>query len=105
MAGLVGCGCVTLILHYPQPHALSHVVGNPFAVDYCNPTEGLNDTSDHDKSQSPAACHRCTSSKNRGINLRYDLTYSLVHLTAVIGGAWGSFAGPLDSSSDKLTSA
>lgn len=94
---------IALILHYPQPPALSHVVGNPLAADYCNPTECLDDTSDHDtqkkgrkKKQSPAACSRCTSSKNKGIKLRYDLTHCLLLLKAS-AAVPEPFPGPVDS--------
>lgn len=91
---------IELILHYPQPPALSHVVGNPLAADYCNPTECLDYTSDHDKGeekQSPAACNRCTSFKNKGIKLSYDSTHCLLLLkaSAVVPDP---LPGPVDSS-------
>ncbi|KAK2887909.1 hypothetical protein Q8A73_019357 [Channa argus] len=99
---------VTLILHYPQPTASGHVVGNPFAADYCNPTEGLDDTSDHDrkKSESSAACNKCSCYDNKGINLGYDLTHSSVLLQPEIGGARAvSWTDPLSSSPTRLGSA
>lgn len=92
---------IALILHYPQPPALCHVVGNPLAADYCNPTECLDDTSDHDKKKrkkekkSPAACSRCTSSKNKGIKLRYALTHCLLLLKAS-AAVPVPFPGPVD---------
>lgn len=49
---------IAVILHYPQPPALSHVVGNPLAADYCNPTECLDDTSDHDREAEPSGLYQ-----------------------------------------------
>lgn len=88
---------IAVILHYPQPPALSHVVGNPLAADYCNPTECLDDTSDHDrKAGAQRPVPDAPPSKNKGIKLRYDLTHCRVLLKAS-PAVPDPFPGPDDS--------
>lgn len=46
------------------------------------------------KKQSSAAWNRCTSSKNKRINLRYDLTHCSALCESVIHGARDCFLDP-----------